>query len=102
MPKEEEYEIKSKPFQVGSTPFAMPTDDKLKMDAASVVDQIIHFWNPGEVQCVVLIARPDSQRPAYAYSQMDRERVMKLLQLAEADLLLAKQKAMISGKKDRR
>lgn len=89
-------------LQVGSNPFATPTDDKLASDAASLTDQYIHYWNKGEVQCVVILVRPDSLRPICAYSAMPKERLMKILQLTEAEQVLRAQRTLIEGKKDRR
>lgn len=80
--------FQSEPFR--QNPFAMPTDDKLKADAASVVDQVIHYWNPGEVECVVILARPGSSKPAFAYCQMTRERLLRVLQLVEAESVIQK------------
>lgn len=83
------------PVRVGGDPFARPTDDKLTADAASLVDQYLHFWNKGEVECAVVICRPGSQRPIIAYSEMPRERLLKLLQLCEAEQVLRAQRTLM-------
>lgn len=85
----------SEPVRVGGDPFAMPTDDRLTADAASLVDQYIHFWNKGEVEFVAIICRPGSQQPVIAYSEMTKERLMKLLQLCEAEQVLRAQKTLM-------
>jgi hypothetical protein len=82
--------------RVGGDPFAMPTDDKLTADAASLVDQYVHFWDKGEVECAVVLCRPGSLRPIIAYSEMTKERLMKLLQLCEAEQVLRAQRTLMA------
>jgi len=57
----------------------MPTDEKLKQDALSLVSQYLHFWNPGEVECTVILSRPDSKRVVYGTSVVKRDRFMHTL-----------------------
>lgn len=52
-----------------------PTDDKLKADAASLCSQYLHFWNLGEVEVTVILARPNSKDVCYATSIMSRDRL---------------------------
>lgn len=56
-----------------------PTDDKLKADAGSLCSQYLHFWEPGEVEVTVIIARPGSKEVAYGTSIMQRDRLMASL-----------------------
>jgi hypothetical protein len=55
------------------------SDEKLKQYSASAADQILHYWLPGEVQVLVLLARPDSKDCAYATNVTSRERLLHLL-----------------------
>lgn len=56
-----------------------PTNDKLKADAASLCSQYLHFWNPGEVEVTVILARPDSKDVCYATSVLSRDRLVHSL-----------------------
>lgn len=60
-------------------PKIMPTDEKLKQDALSLVSQYLHFWNLGEVECTVILSRPDSKRAVYGTSVMERDRLLHIL-----------------------
>ncbi len=60
------------------------SDEKLKLYAGMAADQILHYWLPGEVECVVILARPDAKVCAYAYgtgpgAPQRRERLLHLL-----------------------
>lgn len=60
-----------------------PTDDKLKQDAASLCQQYVNYWLPGEVEITVILSRADAPNCAYATTTHNRERLKAQLKQVE-------------------
>lgn len=84
--KDEEIKTETK-FMVGD-PTRQPTDDALKADAGSLVSQYLHFWLPGEVECTVILSRPDSKRVVYATSVQERDRLIHSLDSVKGESVI--------------
>lgn len=65
-----------------------PTDEKLKQDALSLVSQYLHFWTPGDVECTVILSRPDSKEVVYGTSILQRDRLLHTLESVRGESVI--------------